>query len=60
MKSLVKLISFTGLGLSIIPAILVFQESITPDTCKNLMTVGTVMWFTTAPSWMNSPKKQNG
>lgn len=60
MKTLVKVISFIGLGLSIIPAILVFQQIITPDTCKMLMTAGTIMWFTTAPSWMNKTEEENG
>ncbi|WP_209330055.1 hypothetical protein [Lunatimonas salinarum] len=53
MKPLIKIISFIGLGLSIVPAILVFQGSITSDNCKTLMAVGTLLWFVTAPSWMN-------
>jgi EamA domain-containing membrane protein RarD len=60
MVTLIKLISYIGLGLSIIPAILVFQESITADTCKTLMTIGTIMWFTTAPSWMNKAEEEKG
>ncbi|HSI75176.1 MAG TPA: hypothetical protein VK957_04765 [Lunatimonas sp.] len=60
MKTLIKIISYTGLGLSIIPAILVFQQSITPETCKVLMTAGTIMWFTTAPSWMNKTEEERG
>ncbi len=60
MKTLVKIISYIGLGLSIVPAILVFKESMTPETCKMLMTAGTIMWFTTSPSWMNKTEEGNG
>jgi hypothetical protein len=52
-KPLIKLLSFIGLGLNIVPAILVFSAVMTPDTCKQLMLVGTVIWFVSAPSWMN-------
>jgi hypothetical protein len=60
MKTLLKIISYTGLGLSIIPAILLFKETISADTCKLLMAAGTFMWFTTAPSWMNKAEEENG
>ncbi|EON78442.1 hypothetical protein ADIS_1053 [Lunatimonas lonarensis] len=53
MKTLIKIASFVGLGMSIVPAILVFQGTITPESCKSLMAIGTLLWFTTAPSWMN-------
>lgn len=52
MKLLLKIISFIGLGLSIVPAILVFGGQMEPDTCKQLMFLGTILWFLTAPSWM--------
>ena len=60
MKNIVKIISYAGLGLSIIPAILVFNGSINADTCKMLMAAGTFIWFTTAPSWMNKAEEENG
>ncbi|SHM57279.1 hypothetical protein SAMN04488057_102187 [Cyclobacterium lianum] len=56
MKLLLKTISFLGLGLNIVPAILVFGAYMSPDTCKLLMLIGTVLWFGTAPSWMNKDK----
>ena len=52
MKLIVKIVSFIGLGLSIIPAVLVFGEQLDPSTCKQLMFLGTVIWFVTAPTWM--------
>lgn len=52
-KLLIKLLSFIGLGLNIVPAILVFSAEMSTDTCKQLMLLGTILWFVTAPSWMN-------
>jgi hypothetical protein len=52
-KIILKLLSFIGLGLTIIPAILVFSAEMDTDTCKQLMFLGTVLWFVTAPLWMN-------
>ena len=52
-----KIISYTGLGLTLIPAFLVFSGVLSLDTSKNLMLVGTIAWFATAPYWMNEPSK---
>ena len=52
MKLILKIISFIGLGLSIVPAILVFGGQLDAETCKQLMLLGTVLWFLIAPSWM--------
>ncbi|MEZ4902265.1 MAG: hypothetical protein R2822_11160 [Spirosomataceae bacterium] len=38
----------TGLGLTIVPAILVFNGMITPDTHKNYMIAGMLIWFISA------------
>jgi EamA domain-containing membrane protein RarD len=54
MKLVLKIISYIGLGLSIIPAVLVFGEQMDSSTCKQLMFLGTVLWFVTAPTWMIS------
>ncbi len=52
-----KIISFIGLGLTLVPAFLVYQGTLSLDTSKNLMLVGTIAWFATAPYWMNKPAK---
>ncbi len=52
MKILLKLISFTGLGLMFASAILFFNDAMTKDTYLVLALVGTVMWFATVPFWM--------
>lgn len=53
MKALLKIISFIGLALTVIPAFLVFHGSISLETCQHLMLAGTLCWFLTAPYWMN-------
>ncbi|MCD6596695.1 MAG: hypothetical protein J7L04_03355 [Bacteroidales bacterium] len=53
MKSLLKIISLIGLLVTIIPSFLVFADVIAPDTNKLLMIAGTLLWFSTAPFWMN-------
>lgn len=51
MKLLISIVALIGLGLTVIPAILVFNGKMDPDMNKNLMTVGTVIWFIAAPLW---------
>ena len=53
MKLLVKFISYVGLGLTLIPSLLVFTGNISLDSGKMLMLIGTVVWFLSAPIWMN-------
>ena len=57
MNYLLKIISFTGLGLTIIPSLLVLAGQIDIDLNKNLMIVGTVLWFATVPFWINKNKE---
>lgn len=56
MTVLIKLISYVGLALTVVPAFLVFTGRITWQTHATLMLVGTVMWFATAPLWMGQSK----
>lgn len=53
MKNLLKLISLAGLLLTVVPSILYFYEYLTFDMHKLLMALGTVLWFLSAPFWMN-------
>jgi hypothetical protein len=53
MKTFVKFISYSGLGLTLIPSFLVFTGNLSFDTSKMLMFIGTIVWFVSAPSWMN-------
>ena len=56
MRTALKLISFTGLGLTLIPSFLVFAGRIVWETHAALMLVGTVLWFASAPLWMLETK----
>ena len=46
------ILSFIGLGLTVIPSFLVFGGVITLYENKELMFAGTVLWFITAPLWI--------
>jgi hypothetical protein len=52
MNALLKVISFAGLVLTVVPSALVFTQKIGWDTHATLMIVGTLMWFLTVPLWM--------
>jgi len=53
MKLLIKSISYISLALTLIPSFLVFTGNISLDSGKLLMLIGTIVWFVSAPSWMN-------
>jgi hypothetical protein len=57
MKLLLKPISYIGLLLTLIPSFLVFTGNISLDSCKMLMLIGTIVWFVSAPSWMNKAEE---
>jgi hypothetical protein len=51
-RTVLIIISFVGLMMTIVPSFLVFSQRISLDQNKNFMAVGTLMWFLTAPFWM--------
>jgi len=57
MKLLVKFISYIGLGLTLLPAFFVFSGNLSLDSGKILAFIGTIIWFVSAPSWMNKAKE---
>jgi len=56
MKTLLKIVSFVGLGLTIIPSVMVLIGEATPGQNKNLMLIGTLLWFGTVSFWMHKKK----
>ena len=56
-KLILKIISYAGLVLTLIPSFLVFTKVIGFETNKHLMLLGTVLWFGTCPFWMNKSKQ---
>lgn len=52
MKIILIIISVIGLGLTLIPSVLVFMQDISLESHKQLMLIGMIMWFATAPFWI--------
>lgn len=52
MRILLIIASMVGLGLTIVPSIMVFAGEITLDTHMQLMAIGMFLWFATAPFWI--------
>jgi hypothetical protein len=52
MTRVLKLISFLGLALTVVPALLVFTGSMSWGTHAALTLLGAVLWFGSAPFWM--------
>lgn len=57
--TILKVISYLGLALTILPSMFVFNGSITIETHYKLMIVGMVFWFSTAPFWMQGPQLED-
>lgn len=53
MRSILKILSLIGLLATIVPSFLVFMGVMTLDNNKLVMVFGTILWFATAPFWMN-------
>ncbi len=56
MTIILKSISLIGLVLTLFPSFLVLDGSIDLALNKNLMMLGTAMWFLTVPFWINKQK----
>lgn len=54
MKQLLKVVSYLGLALTLVPSFLVFTGALDVPTYKVLMLVGTACWIVTAPFWINA------
>ena len=53
MSAVLKIFSFIGLTLTLAPSILVFFGIIELEFNKTLMLVGTLLWFSASPLWIN-------
>lgn len=49
MKPVLKLLSYLGLLLTVVPSFLVFYGKLPFEQHKTWMLAGTVLWFVTAP-----------
>ena len=57
MRTLLIIISFIGLGLTLIPSVLVLTGDADIGQNKNLMMIGTILWFGTVGFWINKKKE---
>jgi hypothetical protein len=57
MKILIKLGSFVSLVLTIVPSLIFFTGDLELSQMKIYMGVGMVLWFVTAPFWINKSSK---
>ena len=53
MRIFLQLLSFLGLALTIVPAVLVFTGQLPFQTNSTLMFVGMILWFGATPFWMD-------
>ncbi len=56
-RRFLQFLSFLGLILTILPSFMVFYGNITLETSKDLMVAGVLIWFFTAPLWLNKTLK---
>ncbi len=51
-KAIAKIGSVAALGLTVVPALLVFTGQMTLEQNRLWMTIGTALWFIVTPIWM--------
>lgn len=56
MNQILKIVSFIGLVLTVLPSYLVFKNVIEFQVHTLLMFIGMILWFATAPFWMKEKK----
>ena len=52
MKTLLRLVSFVGLALTVLPPVAVLGEHLSQSVSFALINVGMVLWFATAVFWI--------
>jgi len=53
MKTILKIISYCALAATVVPSSLVYTGTIELELHKTIMLVGMIVWFLTAPFWMD-------
>lgn len=57
MRALLIMVSILGLCLTLVPSVLVVIGDVSMQQNKNLMIIGTALWFGTVVFWMDQKKK---
>ncbi|HYH57407.1 MAG TPA: hypothetical protein VD772_12385 [Anseongella sp.] len=60
MKTLLKIASFSGLMLAFLPSLLVLGGQLDMESHYRWTLAGTIVWFATAPFWIDKKKKISG
>jgi len=55
---ILKIVSYLALAGTIVPALLVFFGDLDLQTNKNIMTFSMIVWFLTAPFWINKKSEE--
>ena len=55
---MLRLISYLGLALTIVPSLLVFAGALPHETNLRLMALGALLWFGTAVFWIKPDKTE--
>jgi hypothetical protein len=58
MITVARLGSWLALAATIVPPVLFFYDRMTLDQTKAWMIIATVVWFATAPIWMERPRPE--
>jgi hypothetical protein len=56
-KRILQTVSFAGLVLSIVPALMMFGGSLSREKYLHLMVLGMVFWFGTAVFWVGRDRR---
>jgi hypothetical protein len=56
MKKILQIISYLGLILTVSPGFLVFMGKMSFENYKIWVLIGTILWFSTAPFWINKSR----
>ncbi len=57
-SSIIKIISYLALAGTIIPSLMVFFTGLDLQTNKNIMVISMILWFMTAPVWINKKSEE--
>lgn len=57
-NSIIKIISYLALAGTIIPSLMVFFSGLDLQQNKNIMAVSMIIWFATAPFWINRKSEE--
>jgi hypothetical protein len=55
-----KVVSWLGLALTLLPSLFVFAGALSLDACKGLVLAGSVLWLANAPLWINQDRSREG